>query len=96
MLRSRKSFDHLEIRQELGGKSLGMFLHFCTSCDISTCDSIQLQVSFTTLEGFVRRPVARTCVPILELPSTFESYPSLAEEFTSIMKENLAWAFDTV
>ena len=73
---------------------LAMFLHFYTGCDIITCDSIQ--VSFTTSEGFVRRPVARTCVPILELPSTYESYPSLAEEFTSIMEENLAWAFDIV
>ena len=92
MMRSRKSFDHLKrFVKILEGKSLGMFLHFCTSCD-----SIQLQVSFTTLEGFVRRPVARMCVPILGLPSTYESYLSLAEEFTSIMKENLAWAFDTV
>ena len=91
----RQSFDHLKrFVKSLEGKSLGMFLHFCTGSDVITCDSIQ--VSFTTLEGFVRRPVARTCVPILELPSTYESYPSLAEEFTSIMKEDLAWAFDIV
>ena len=91
----RQSFDHLKrFVKSLEGKSLGLFLHFCTGCDIITCDSIQ--VSFTTMEGFVRRPVARTCVPILELPRSYESYPSLAEEFTSIMKENLAWIFDII
>ena len=70
------------------------FLHFCTGSDVITCDSIQ--ITFSMLSGFERRPIARTCVPLIELPSTYESYLALAEEFHNIFRQEQAWSFDTV
>lgn len=91
----RQSLGHLKrFVKSLEGKALAKFLHFCTGSDIITCDDIE--VSFTSLEGLQRRPVARTCVPLLELPTTYESYPALVEEFTNIMKEDQAWSFDMI
>ena len=71
-----------------------MFLRFCTGSDVITCDSIRF--CFSSLEGLERRPVARTCVPILELPTSYKRFPALAEEFTNIMKDCQAWLFDII
>lgn len=91
----RQSLDHLKrFVKSLEGKALSQFLHFCTGSDIITCDSIA--VSFNSLTGLARRPVARTCGPMIELPSTYESYLALTEEFSNIMKEEQAWSFDIV
>jgi len=40
--------------------------------------------------------VARTCVPILDLLTSYESFPALAEEFTNTMKDSQAWSFDII
>lgn len=91
----RQSLEHLKrFVKTLEGKALAKFLHFCTGSDVITCDHIE--VSFSSLEGFQRRPVVRTCIPMLELPTTYESYPALAEEFTNVMKEDQAWFFDMI
>lgn len=91
----RQSLDHLKrFVKSLEGTALAKFLHFCTGSDVITCDSIE--ISFTFLDGLQRRPVARTCIPMIELPATYESYPALAEEFTNIMKEEQAWSFDMI
>jgi len=39
------------------------------------------------LRGAGRRPIIRTCGPILELPSTYQSYSELAEGFSSLINE---------
>ncbi|XP_022800904.1 uncharacterized protein LOC111338653 [Stylophora pistillata] len=63
----RQSLDYLKkFVKSLEGKALSMFLRFCTGRDVITCDSIR--ICFSSLEGLQRRPVARTCVPIRELP----------------------------
>lgn len=91
----RQSLDYLKrFVKSLEGPALAMFLHFCTGSDVITCDSIE--ISFTLLDGLQRRPIARTCIPMIELPATYESYPALAEEFTNIMKEDQAWSFDMI
>ena len=71
----------------LGRKALGRFLHFVTGINVIACDSIE--VIFTSLDGFQRRPVARTCGPSLELPCTYQSFSELAEEFISVMRESI-------
>ena len=66
----RQSLDHLKrFVKSLERPTLLKFLHFCTGSDIITCDSIQ--VTLTSLNGLERRPIARTCVPLIELPSTY-------------------------
>ena len=52
--------------------------------DVITCDSIG--ICFSSLKGLQRRPVARTCVSILEPTTSYKSFPALAEEFTTIIR----------
>ena len=81
----RECLAHLKrFVKSLEGHALGKFLHFCTGSDVITCDSIT--VTFSTPSGLERRPIAHTCAPLIELPSTYESYLALAEEFQNIMR----------
>ena len=62
-------------------------LQFLTGSDILVVDSID--IIFTKPESsFERRPVAHTCAPCLELPSTYNSYCELREEFSNILSIN--------
>ena len=90
-----QSLDYLKkFVNSLEGKALSMFLRFCTGRDVITCDSTR--ICFSSFEGLQRHPVARTCTPILELPTLCESFPALAEEFTNIMTESQASSFDKI
>ena len=91
----RQSFTHLKrFVKSLEGKALQQFLHFCTGSDVITCSKIDIE--FSIIDGFKRHPVAHTCGPMLQLPSTYESYPELVEEFSTIMKSAAAWSFDMI
>ena len=57
----------------LDDEKLTMFLRYCTGATMVCVDSIN--VSFTDLDGEARRPVAHTCGSVLELPSTYQSFP---------------------
>jgi len=77
----------------LDALALGTFLKFTMGSDIQReC----LEVSFTSMDGYLRRPIAHTCGPLLELPRTYRSYSKLAEEFTSLLWEKGAWRFNIV
>ena len=91
----KQSLDHLKrYVRSLEGKALERFLHFLTGSDVITCE--QVTVEFNSLDGLQRRPVVHTCGPMLELPTTYDSYTDLAEEFTNIMRSEQAWSFDIV
>ena len=91
----RMALDHLKrYIRSLDGQSLSQFFSFLTVSNVITCESIL--VTFSLLEGAARRPIIRTCVPILELPSTYQSYSELAEEFSSLINEKGAWSFNIV
>lgn len=45
----------------------------------------EILVTFTQLEGIARRPIAHTCNYILEISSTYQSFPELREEFNGIL-----------
>ncbi|XP_028517850.1 uncharacterized protein LOC114576047 [Exaiptasia diaphana] len=81
--------------RSLDVKSLEAFLKFTTG-SFTMMGEVGLSISFTTLEGFARRPIAHTCGPSLELPCTYQSYPELVEEFTAILREQEAWGFNIV
>ncbi len=53
----------------LDNSQLLQFLRFTTASDILI--SGKVQVTFLRSEGFGRRPIAHTCGPVLELPSTY-------------------------
>lgn len=43
--------------------------------------------------NFGRVPIARTCVPMLELEDTYDSLPELAEELNQIIASDV-WVMD--
>ncbi|CAL8351969.1 unnamed protein product, partial [Boreogadus saida] len=65
---------------------LRRLLRFVTGSDVICVTGIQ--VTFTALEGLARRPVAHTCGPLLELPSTYYSYPELHVEMENVLTSN--------
>ena len=50
---------------------LKRFLVFTTGSDLMVCD--RLDINFVKVDGLGRRPIARTCGPCLELPTTWTS-----------------------
>ena len=54
-----------------------------------------IQVNFTNLSGLGRRPIAYTCNTVLELSSTYQSFPELREEFSAILASDY-WEMDIV
>ena len=90
----RACLDHLKrfIRSIEG--NIGTFLQFTTGSNVLVCDKIS--ISFNKLEGLGRRPVAHTCTPTLEIPSTYQSYNELSEDFSNLLSNKNAWAFDIV
>ncbi|XP_044179577.1 uncharacterized protein LOC122961059 [Acropora millepora] len=91
----RQCLDHLKkYIRSLQGKSLSLFLQFITGSDIISCDTIE--VAFSALDGASRRPVAHTCGPLLEIPSSYQSYNELSEEFSELMQHKEAWHFNIV
>ena len=77
----------------LESNQLKRFLIFTTGCDLMICD--YLNISFTKTDGFSRRPIAHTCGPNLELPISYQSFPELREEFSSILALS-TWEMDIV
>jgi hypothetical protein len=69
------------------------FLRFTTASDILI--SGKVQVTFLKSEGFGRRPIAHTCGPVLELPSTYSNYCEFREEFNNILDQG-NWEIDIV
>lgn len=78
-------FLHQYIRglDEIGLRKL---MRFLTGSDVICVKEIK--VTFTSLEGLARRPIAHTCGPTVELPSTYNSYPELRAEMEAILSSN--------
>lgn len=91
----RQCLDHLrQYIRSLQGKSLSLLLQFITGSDIICCESIE--VTFSVFEGMSQRPVAHTCGPLLEIPSSYQSYNELSEEFSELLQNKEAWHFNIV
>lgn len=91
----RECLDHLKrFVKSLDDNLLRAFLQFVTGSNILAVDSIE--VAFSTEDGAARRPVAHTCAPLLVIPSTYQSYNELSEEFSNIFRLSAAWSFSIV
>lgn len=91
----QNSFEHFKrFVKSLNANDLGGLLQFLTGSNIIVCETIT--VTFTTLDGTARRPVVHTCGPSLELPSTYQCYNELAEEFTALLNDKESWSFNIV
>ena len=80
--------------KSLGG-NVSAFLQFTTGASV-LLPGRQIELSFTQLDGLVRRPIAHTCGLLLEIPSTYQCYNELVEEFSAILREKSAWSFEIV
>ena len=74
-------------------QKLSTFLRFISGSELMLFEGIQ--VTFTELSGFGRRPIARTCNALLELPSTYQSFPELREEFNHVLSSD-NWEIDII
>lgn len=75
----------------LDSRLLSTFLRFFSGSDLMLFAT--WQVHFTNLLGASRRPIAHTCSCTLELPSTYQSFPELREEFNNILQAD-NWEMD--
>eukprot|EP00794_Sanderia_malayensis_P001011 gene1011-331_t len=76
----------------LDSKAMLQFLRFTTAMDI-VVDNIKLEISFIRSEGLGSRPIAHTCGPLLELPSTYTNFVDLRKEFDNILVKD-DWNID--
>ena len=97
MKQNETSFDHLKrYIKSLGEVALKAFLQFITGSDVIAVTEIT--VAFNSLDGVHRSPIARTCWPVLEVPTTYQSYNELSEEFENLIfnKEGASQWFEPV
>ena len=88
----RECFSHLKrFVKSLDDNVISVFLQYVTGSNIIAVDSIE--VAFSDESGNARRPVAHTCAPLLIIPSTYQSYNELSEEFNNIFRREAAWSF---
>ena len=79
----------------MGGDSLRRFLRFTTGS--SVLFNNRISVTFNSLSGLAPRPIAHTCDSIIELPSTYVTYPEFEREFTAVLADDdHAWQMDSV
>jgi len=90
----RDTFKYLkQYIRGLTEDSLKRLLRFLTGADIIIVDGIK--VSFICFQSeFERRPIAHTCAPLLELPSSYRNFCELREEFEGILRRD-NWEMDT-
>ena len=69
-------------------------LEFLTGSQLLIVDEVKVNFK-KYYSTFARRPIAHTCGPCLELPSTYSSFCEVREEFTSILK-NSTWEMGIV
>ena len=70
------------------------FLRFVTGSCVPVDEDIR--ITFNSLSGFSRRPIAHTCGFRLELPSTYLTYHEFEEEFKAVLGSEYAWLMDSI
>ena len=56
----------------------------------------RIVITFNSLSGFSRRPIAHACGFRLELPSTHFTYHEFEDEFKAVLKSEYAWLMDSI
>ncbi|KAJ8032736.1 hypothetical protein HOLleu_22765 [Holothuria leucospilota] len=82
--REQNAFDLLKkYVRGLGRDMLPKFLKFCTGSSVMSVTSID--VTFNSTSGLQRRPVARTCGPVLEISVMYTDIADMRYEFNSVL-----------
>lgn len=72
--------------RSLDKQHLEAFIRFCTGSNIL---SEEIKVEFNKMDGFGRRPSAQTCGCVLKIPTTYDSFTEMREEFKNILTSNV-------
>lgn len=78
----------------LNPQDLSNFLRFTTGSSVMIDQKIS--VTFNTLCGLAQRPISHTCSCVLELPATYTTYPSFADDFLTILRSEVAWPMQAI
>ncbi len=62
----------------------------------TVCTGLDLSVSFNSLEGLARRPIAHTCEPSLELSVNYATFPEFVSEFKTYLSNEYSWIMDAI
>lgn len=90
-----QSFRYLQqYIKSLDDAGLKKMLRFLTAAEIVCVPNITVQ--FTKLDGLGRRPIAHTCGPVLEMPSTYSAYREFRSDMQNILSADSSWKFDIV
>ena len=80
------------LKTMVGNDELRSLLRFVTGS--SVCNSMYILVTFNTLSGLGRRPIAHTCDSTLELSTTYINYDDFYGDFQAILsKVNKEFSF---
>ena len=63
------------------------------------CITPVIRITFNSLSGLARRPIAHTCDCSLELPTTYSNYNDFRGEFQSILMDTeneFSWRMDAL
>ncbi|XP_034530350.1 uncharacterized protein LOC117805870 [Notolabrus celidotus] len=92
--KQREVENHLKrYIRELDDEKLCKFLRFTTGSDVITCNRIE--ILFTNMSTFTRRPIGHTCGRVLELAECYENFPDFRSEFNAVFDSNI-WIMDIV
>ncbi|KAK0142181.1 hypothetical protein N1851_020117 [Merluccius polli] len=92
--KQREVENHLRrYLRELDEDHLGKFLRFTTGSDLISCTKIQ--VVFTKMSDFSRRPIGHTCGFVLEVSDSYDNFPDFRSEFNAVLDSNI-WVMDIV
>ena len=78
--------------RSLSSEKITRLLHFMTGACVIAVDKVDIH--FTNIVGAGRRPIAKTCGPVLELPSTYHAYRELRQEFDAILAGDSSFEMD--
>ena len=68
---------------------LRKFLKYCTGSDVILVNKIAVEL--VACSTIARRPIVHTCVPLMELPSSYASYCEFREEMQNILNACDNW-----
>ena len=86
----QRVFDYLtQYVGNMKNDEVRRFLRFVTGA--SVCFTERIVVSFNTLTGIARRPIAHTCSSLLILSSTYQTFEEFAKKFRAIVFGDEEW-----
>jgi len=84
----------LQFIGSLSPDELRLLLRFITGSSVVLAATID--VTFNATSGLARFPIAHTCSPAIELPSTYSTYPDFKHDFRCVLDNEYSWLMDSI